>query len=117
GDLFPTLAAVSDVVLLLAGELRRQLGVEEGGRTAEVDGSVRLTLSELEGLLLKLKQRHQEFWSKDLRAASSSQLAEMCIELMESWGLGKREDRNHFLVSPVLSRWNAEYANAEFDQE
>jgi len=116
-ELFPTLSAVSDVVLLLAGELRRRLSAEDGGLSAEADGSVRMTISELEGMLIRLKQRHQEYWSKELRDATSSQLAEMCIELMASWGLGEWEDRNHFLVSPVLSRWNAEYANAEFDLE
>lgn len=117
GQLFPTLAGVSDVVLLLSGELRRQLRTEDGGRYAEADGSVRLELSELEGMLLKLKTRHQAYWSSQLRELSSSQLAEACMQHMEEWGLGEREDGNHFLVGPVLSRWNAEYANAEFDLE
>lgn len=117
GELFPTLSGVSDVLLLLAGELRRQLRTEGGGRYAEADGSVRLERSELEGLLLKLKTLHQSYWSKELRESTSSQLAELCLRHMEAWGLGEWEDANHFLVSPVLSRWNAEYANAEFDQE
>jgi len=117
GQLFPTLSGVSDVILLLAGELRRQLHMDGSGRYAESDGSIRLERTELEGLLLRLKSQYDAYWSKEFRESTSSQLAEVCFRHMEQWGLGEWEDANFFLISPVLARWNAEYTNADFDQE
>ncbi|THF73608.1 TIGR02678 family protein [Cohnella fermenti] len=114
-ELFPTLSGVSDLVLLLAGELRRQLHQESHSRYKEDNGAVRLERSELEGLLLRLQERHGAYWSKELRESSSSQLAELCMAHMEEWSLGEREDSNHFLVLPVLARWNAEYGHSDFD--
>jgi uncharacterized protein (TIGR02678 family) len=114
--LFPTLSGASDLVLLAAGELRRQLSQEGSGRYTEPDGSIRLERSELEGILLRLKERHKEYWSKEFRESSSAQLAELIFAHMEDWQLGEWEDANCFLISPVVARWNAEYANTEFDQ-
>ncbi|WP_246042166.1 TIGR02678 family protein [Cohnella pontilimi] len=113
--LFPTLSGVSDLVLLIAGELRRQMNQEGSRFYMEPDGSVRLERSEMEGLLLRLQERHREYWSKEFRESSSALLAEFCFEHMEQWRLGEWEDANHFLVSPVVARWNAEYANTDFD--
>lgn len=113
--LFPTLAGVSDLALLLAGELRRQLNLEGSGLYVEADGLIRLERSEIEGVLLRLQEHHQAYWSKEFREMSSSQLAEMCMLHLVEWQLGEWEDANHFLVSPVVARWNAEYGNAEFE--
>jgi len=115
-ELFPTLSGVSDLVLLLAGELRRQLNREDGARYAEPDGSVRLERSELEGILLRLQDRHGAYWSKEFRESSSAELAELTIEHMEQWGLGEREGTDGLRVSPIVSRWNAEYASTDFDE-
>jgi uncharacterized protein (TIGR02678 family) len=115
--MFPTLSGVSDLVMLIAGELRRKLNQEGSKWYAEADGSVRLERSEVEGMLLRLQERYQEYWSKDFRESSCAQLADLCFAHMEEWRLGEWEDSNHFLVFPVLARWNAEYANAEFDPE
>ncbi|CAM3982579.1 TIGR02678 family protein [Cohnella lubricantis] len=114
-ELFPTLSGASDLVLLLAGELRRQLNREDHSRYAEPDGSIRLERSELEGILLKLHERSGMYWSKEFRESSSAELAEIVLEHLEQWGFGEREDANHILVSPALARWNAEYANADFE--
>lgn len=111
--LFPTLSGVSDLVLLIAGELRRQLGLEGSGRYAEADGSIRLERSELEGILLRLQERHQDYWSKEFRTSSSAHLAELVFAHMEQWLLGEWEDAGHFLISPVVSRWNGMYDMAD----
>lgn len=116
-ELFPTLSGASDLVLLMAGELRRQLGREDHSRYAEPDGSIRLERSELEGMLLKLQERYGMYWSKEFRESSSAELAEIVLEHMEQWRFAEREDANHVLVSPVVARWNAEYANMDFGQE
>lgn len=114
-ELFPTLSGASDLVMLVAGELRRGLNLESHGRYAEADGSIRLERSELEGILLRLQERCREYWSKEYRESSSAQLADIVLRHMEQWQLGEWEDDNHFLVSPVVGRWNAEYVNAQFE--
>lgn len=113
-ELFPTLSGVSDLVLLLAGELRRHLS-DGSGLYREDNGTVRLTRAELETILYRLHLRHKEFWSKEFREAASKELAAQCAEHLSEWGLGEWEDENTFVVSPVLGRWNAEYANTDFD--
>jgi uncharacterized protein (TIGR02678 family) len=115
-DLFPTLSGVSDLVMLLAGELRRQLNLQPSGTYLEADGSIRLERSELEGILLRLKERHEQYWSKEYRESSSSQLADLVLKHMEQWQLGEWEDANHFLIAPVAARWNAEYSGADFER-
>lgn len=117
-DLFPTLSGISDLVLLLAGELRRELNVPDSGSGLylEEDGSVRVGRLDLERLLLRLRERHKEYWSKEHREATSAELAEQLFAHMAEWSLGewvKEEDA--FFIYPVLGRWTAEYASQEFD--
>lgn len=107
--LFPTLSGVSDLVLLVAGELRRQLNQEDTGRYVEDNGCIRVERSEMETILLRLQRKHKEYWSKEFREASSQDLAELCFAHMVEWNLGEWEDHSYFLISPVLGRWNAEY--------
>lgn len=116
-ELFPTLAGVSDLVLLLAGELRRRLGMEDGGLRPEPDGTILLERSELEGMLLRLQEQHQTYWSKEYRGMSSAQLAEECTRHMAEWRLGEWEDGHRFRIFPVLSRWSGEYGIAGTDDE
>ncbi|WP_308637329.1 TIGR02678 family protein [Paenibacillus silvisoli] len=115
-ELFPTLSAGSDLAMLLAGELRKQLS-ETGskGVYTEDDGTIRVTKAEMETMLYRLQQKHKEYWSKELRESASQDLAELCMAHLAEWGLGQWEGESVFLVSPVLARWNAEYGNAEFD--
>jgi len=116
GDLFPTLSAASDLALLLAGELRRQLSQSSGSTLyIEENGMVRLTKAELETMLYRLQMRHKEFWNKEMREHASQELADLCIAHLIEWGLGEWETEAVLLVSPVLARWNAEYGQVEFD--
>ncbi|GIP33369.1 TIGR02678 family protein [Paenibacillus sp. J2TS4] len=107
--LFPTLSGGSDLALLVAGELRRQLNQEGSDRYVEDNGCIRVERSEMETLLLRLQRKHKEYWSKEFRVASSQELAELCFTHMVEWNLGVWEDHSYFLISPVLGRWNAEY--------
>ncbi len=77
---------------------------------------VRLTKAELESIFYKLQASYKEFWSKELREFSSQELAELCMKHLVEWGLGEHESEASFLVSPVLGRWQAEYANTDFDK-
>jgi len=114
-DLFPTLSGASDLALLAAGELRRQLYEEGSGRYAEENGCIRVTHAELETLIYRLQLRHKEYWSKEFRESSSQELAALVAAHLEDWGLCEREDDAHLLLSPVLGRWTAAYGSPEFD--
>lgn len=114
-ELFPTLSAATDLALLLAGEIRRQLAVEDG-LYREEDGTIRLTRAELETFMHRLQTRHKEYWNKELRESESKHLAKLCMQHLIEWGLGEWEDEREqfFLISPVLGRWTAEYENLDF---
>jgi uncharacterized protein (TIGR02678 family) len=113
-ELFPTLSGISDLVLLVTGELRRQLHTEGTGRYAEDNGCIRIERSELETMLLRLHAKHKDYWSKEFREASSQELAALIFRHLEQWSLGEWENATHFLISPVLGRWNADYGSADF---
>ncbi|MDG0809482.1 DUF2398 family protein [Cohnella rhizosphaerae] len=73
-----------------------------------------MTRTDVEALLHGLKLRYGEYWSKEHREKSLGELAEALMAHMAEWKLGKRrsegEDRERFVVSAVVSRWNADYA-------
>jgi hypothetical protein len=114
-QLFPTLSGLSDLVLLVAGELRKQLYQESPTVYTEADGTIRMSRSEMETILLRLRDRHKEYWSKEHQTMPSSTLADQLFAHMEEWGLGNWEDENYFLIYPVLGRWNAEYMVRDFE--
>ncbi|MDQ8735041.1 TIGR02678 family protein [Paenibacillus sp. LHD-38] len=117
-ELFPTMSAGSDLAMLLAGELRKQLSdtaMTSSKLYTEENGTIRVTKAEMETMLYRLQQKHKEYWSKEMRESASQELAVLCMEHLAEWGLGQWESDSTFLVSPVLARWNAEYGNAEFD--
>ncbi|RAU92832.1 TIGR02678 family protein [Paenibacillus sp. YN15] len=118
-ELFPTLSAISDLALLVAGELRRELNLPDSasGLYTEDDGSIRIRRLDLERLLLKLRERHKEYWSKEHREATSTELADQLFSHLAQWSLGEWADEANgiFVLYPVLGRWTAEYASREFD--
>jgi uncharacterized protein (TIGR02678 family) len=117
-ELFPTAAAVSDLVLLFAGELRRRLGSREWFVSEQ--GTVELTRTDLEGLLYGLQQKHGEYWSKEHRSMNLGELATALTRHMSEWGLGSwignAAGSERFVVSAVVSRWNADYALDEEEE-
>ncbi|WP_281890472.1 TIGR02678 family protein [Paenibacillus sp. YYML68] len=114
-SLFPTAAAISDLVLLFAGELRRAIGRNDCYVTDQ--GTVELTRTDVEALLYKLQQRHSDYWSKEHRSMGLGELADLLTQHMTEWKLGSwlgqdgdGEARQRFVVSAVVSRWNADYS-------
>lgn len=111
-QLFPTAAAVSDLVLLFAGELRRRLGERDWHVTEQ--GTVEMTPTDVEGLLYHLKEKYGEYWSKEHRSMSLGDLAGAVTAHMQEWNLGRWQEeggeRRLFVVSAVISRWNADYS-------
>ncbi|MGN7456273.1 TIGR02678 family protein [Paenibacillus pasadenensis] len=111
-ELFPTQAAVSDLALLVSGELRRLK--DEGSLEPQPDGAIRLTMSELETMLLRLRKQHGKYWSKEWREdLSSSELAALCLDHLKSWGLAERTAAGEVRISAILGRWQAEYGEEE----
>ncbi|CRF28852.1 conserved hypothetical protein [Mycobacterium tuberculosis] len=108
-ELFPTLSAASDLTVLLAGEIRRQSALSGNGYEEDSYGNMVLTRAEFEGLLLRLKEFHGDYWSKEHREKTSAALADELIDLMEEWNLGKRDGSLRVVLYPALMRWNGSY--------
>ncbi|MHB8155788.1 MAG: TIGR02678 family protein [Desulfocucumaceae bacterium] len=107
--LFPTGRGVSDICLLLAGEIRRLLAGSRDGLYIDEYGRLGLTISELEGLLLRLREKHKTLWSKQHRQVKSGDLAGEVLDHLEEWGLGGRDGDRGVWIYPALSRWNGDY--------
>lgn len=111
-SLFPTASAISDLVLLFAGELRRRLG--NGDWYVTEQGTVELTQTDIDGLLFRMKEKYQEYWSKDHRAMSLKDLAYALTTHMENWNFGcwtsNEGNMKRFIISSITSRWSADYA-------
>jgi hypothetical protein len=107
--LFPTGRGVSDLCLLLAGELRRMLSRAENGIYIDEDGRIGLTMAELEVIILKLKEKHKMLWGLQHRQARSSELAAEVLDHLEEWGLAGRGDNGQIWIYAALARWNGDY--------
>lgn len=112
-ELFPTLSSLSDLTLLVCGEIRNSLTDQE--IKAEMDGSVRITRSEMEHILLHLKTEYGEFWINEYRKIKSSALAELVCEHLAEWGFGKWEDNMFFILNAATGRWKVQYGSLELD--
>lgn len=107
--LFPTGRGVSDLCLLLAGELRRMLSRAGGKNYIGEDGCIDLTVAELEVILLKLREKHKALWGLQHRQARSSELAAEVLAHLEKWGLAGRGNNGEIWIYPALARWNGDY--------
>ncbi|GAB7389240.1 TIGR02678 family protein [Bacillaceae bacterium] len=108
---FPTQAAISDILVLMAGEIRRRR--QEGAYEMDEWGRLRLSVTELESVLLALRDRHQAYWSKEHRESSSQELLRQVIQHLEEWNLGKQMDGQEIWLYPALARWSGAYGNGE----
>lgn len=107
-DLFPTQGTISDIVLLLAGELRRVVSAEPHRYERDENSGYTLTQSELEGLMVALRARHNDWWSKEYREMTSSQLTVQVLDHLVEWNLGG-PTANGAVLYPGLLRWNGHY--------
>ncbi|WP_407314256.1 TIGR02678 family protein [Desulfosporosinus sp. SB140] len=115
-EVFPTLASISDLTMLVCGEIRHSLTNSELGIKAELDGSVRITKSEVERILLKLKADYGDFWINEYRKMkSSAPLADLVCEHLLEWGFGQWEDHVFFVLNAAGGRWQVQYGSVELD--
>ncbi|MBL0389481.1 TIGR02678 family protein [Tumebacillus sp. ITR2] len=99
-DLFPTAESITDLVLLLANEVRTQLKEKE---------DLQITQADLESMLLDLRETYGSCWSKQDREAKIGELAQQLLGHLEAWGLAERVDPNWIRLSSVLGRFSGSY--------
>lgn len=112
-ELFPTLASISDLTLLVIGEINRLRNDSDSGLYLDNDGKIRLSKNEMEHILIRLKETFKEYWNKEHRESTSQELAEMIFEHLQEWGFGIWEDSHYFLLYAIAGRWDAEYITQE----
>jgi len=95
-----------------AGELRRRLDTRDW--FVNEQGTVELTRTDVEAIIYLLRQRYGDYWSKEHREMGLSELAEALTDHMTEWKLGtwrnEGEGGSRFVVSAIVSRWNADYS-------
>lgn len=108
-DLFPTLSALSDLVLLLASALQMEFANGQASYPRDAFGCIRLTRGEFEALLRKVREASEPYWTKDHREKSTSQLAADLLAHFEDWNLAQRDDLSGIVLLPALSRFHGVY--------
>lgn len=99
-ELFPTAESITDLVLLLANDVRSRM-------TENRD--VLLTQADLETWLLELREKFSSFWSKQDRDAKIGELTHQVVVHLESWGLAVRMESGWIRLSNVLGRFAGRY--------
>ncbi len=108
-ELFPTARSISDIALLLGGEVRRLLARGDGPLEVDQQGRISLSWVDLEGILLRLRERYQELWSQQHRQATTTELARELVAHLAEWGLASHRDHHTIWLEPALARWNGDY--------
>jgi len=112
-EIFPTQLALSDLAMLLCGEVRILLMNDTLDAKVDLNGLLRLTKNEIERLLIHLKERFGEFWTNEHKKMNSSSLAEEICEHLSEWGFGHWEDHMFFVINGAGGRWEVEYGATE----
>lgn len=106
---FPTQSVISDILILVAGEIRRRR--HKGHYEMDKWGRLLLSVTELESVLLYLRERHKEYWSKEHRDSSSQELLRQVIQHLKEWNLGIQVNEEEIMLFPALARWNGDYSS------
>ena len=115
-ELFPTLSAISDLVLLFCGKIRTMYELGEVKTESVSLGKIRLTRGRIEQILLELQYENGYRWTKEYRRMKSSQLADAVCEHMEQWEFGSWQDDMFFLLNPVGGRYYTQYGEVEIEE-
>lgn len=112
-ETFPTQSALSDLALLVCGEIRSMVTDPVTKMQLELDGLVRLTKHEIERILIHLKAEHGEFWTNEHKSMDSAVLAEALCNHLEEWRFGHWEDHMFFVLNGAGGRWEVKYGITE----
>lgn len=113
-EIFPTLASISDLTLLVLGEIRQQPAVEYIDEASD-QTQLYITRHYLERILIHLKEKYGEYWTNDHRKMKSSELAEQIFTHLMEWGFGQWEDNTLFALRAVAGKWMARYGAVELE--
>lgn len=113
-EVFPTLSSISDITLLVLGQVRQEV-VSTFEKETEQNGRVRLTKHEMERILIRLKEEYGEYWTNDHRKMKSTQLAQQVFDHLMEWGFGEWEDETFFVLNAAAGKWMAQYGTVELD--
>lgn len=113
-EVFPTLSAISDLCMLVCSEIRNDLSDPGAQIKVEFDGSVYMTKSQFERMLIELKSDYSSFWTNDLRKLESDDLADLVCGHLSEWGFGKWEN-GLFVLNGVAGRWKVQYGATELE--
>lgn len=108
-DLFPTLGVLSDIVLLITAALRQRLEANSLQYDVDPYGCFRLTRTDFETLVIDVRERSSEFWSKEFRDLPTSRVAEEAIRHICEWNLGMSLADGGLVAFPALLRTSGEY--------
>lgn len=108
-QLFPTLSSISDLTLLFCSIIRKLYDREELDTEDIGGGTVRITRSKIEHILMKLQGEFGDCWSKEHREMKSSELASAVCGHLKEWGFGIWQDDMFFLLYALGGRWNVQY--------
>ena len=108
-DLFPTQGMQSDILILLAGEVRRKLDSDELRYERDEHHSLLLMQSEWEALMVELRSRYGEWWSKEYREMQTVALASDIVDHLAEWNLGESLESGGVRLFPALLRWVGSY--------
>lgn len=116
GDLFPTFSVISDLVLLMAGEVRRRMGREKPPYEFDEWGNIHMTVTDLEAVMMALREKYKDYWSKEYRMMSLQELVRRVLAHLQDWHLGRQVNSDDVLLYPALGRWNGSYALKEEEE-
>lgn len=108
-QLFPTAKSISDLVLLLATEVRRHREADPNFPFLYGEQGILVTRSDLETLVLEMRETYQRAWSKHDREEKIGVLVETLIAHMEEWGLAEQLDEQQVRLTAGLGRWFGSY--------
>ncbi|WP_413407615.1 TIGR02678 family protein [Paenibacillus amylolyticus] len=114
-EVFPTQLALSDLAMLVCGEVRKMVINSESNLEVDINGLLTLTKNEIERILIRLKSSFSEFWTNEHKKKNSSELAEQICNHLAEWGFGYWEDHIFFVLNGAAGRWEVEYGLAEQD--
>ncbi|WP_200893531.1 TIGR02678 family protein [Paenibacillus terrae] len=114
-EVFPTQLALSDLAMLLCGEVRKMAVNAELDLKVDLSGFVRLTKNEIERILIHLKSSFSEFWTNEHTKKKSTELAEQICDHLAEWGFGYWEDHMFFVLNGAAGRWEVKYGSTEQD--
>lgn len=114
-EVFPTMSAISDICMLVCSKVRDDLTDPESQIRVEFDGSIHMTKSQIERILIQLKADYSSLWTNDLKKQGSDELANLVCEHLSEWGFGKWGN-GLFVLSGVAGRWKVQYGTTELEE-